>query len=182
MNPIVSSLRKAYLLFARGFDLLQSPFLFAIRVFWGWSLAVSGWGKLNHIDKVVEFFGSLNLPNPPLFARAVSLLELVGGALLLLGLFSRPIALILTGNMIGAYMTADSEAWHSFFTDPDSGNFTFFGGDTGKFFAADPFPYLMVSIIVLIFGPGLISLDALIARMWKQREPVAQTSPARVAP
>jgi putative oxidoreductase len=79
--------------------------------------------------------------------------------LLLLGLCSRPIALILTANMIGAYVTADSEAWHSFFTE-----------DSGKFFGADPFPYLMVSLLVLIFGPGLLSLDALIAKWWKKRE------------
>jgi putative oxidoreductase len=172
MNPIASFIRKVYNLFERAFDLLQSPFLFVIRAFWGWALVQSGWGKLHNIDKVVEFFGTLNLPNPPLFARAVSLLELVGGMLLLLGLCSRPIALLLTGNMIGAYMTADSDAWHAFFTD-DNGAFSFFGGDTGKFFAADPFPYLMVSILVLIFGPGLLSLDALIARLWKQKHPPA---------
>jgi putative oxidoreductase len=159
MTPIISLVKKAYGIFERGADLLQSPFLFAIRAFWGWQLAQSGWGKLHNIDKVVEFFTSLNLPNPALFARAVSLLELVGGTLLVLGLCSRPIALILTGNMIGAYVTADSEAWHSFFTE-----------DSGKFFAADPFPYLMVSILVLLFGPGLLSLDALISRIWGKKD------------
>jgi putative oxidoreductase len=155
----MSFIKKAYELFDRGADLLQSPFLLLIRVYWGWQLAESGWGKLRNIDKVVEYFGTLNLPNPALFARAVSLLELVGGALLLLGLLSRPIALILTGNMIGAYITGDSEAWHSFFTE-----------DSAKFFGADPFPYLIVSIIVLLFGPGLFSVDKLIARIWKKRE------------
>jgi putative oxidoreductase len=158
MNPIVSFVKKAYRLFERAAELLQSPFLLAIRAYWGWQLAQSGWGKLNHIANVVNYFTTLNLPNPAVFARAVSLLELVGGALLLLGLASRPIALVLTGNMLGAYITADSEAWHSFFTE-----------DSGKFFAADPFPYLLVSLLVLVFGPGFLSLDTLIARMWKKR-------------
>lgn len=159
MSGTIELLKKCYGLFARLADLLQSPLLLAIRAFWGWQLAVSGWGKLTHIDKVVEFFGSLNLPAPPLFARAVSTLELVGGALLLLGLFSRPIALVLTGNMIGAYVTADAEAWHTFFTD-----------DSGKFFAADPFPYLMVSVLVLVFGPGKLCVDELIARHFARSE------------
>jgi putative oxidoreductase len=150
--------KKSYGMFVQGADLLQSPFLLAIRVFWGWQLARSGWGKLTHINNVVEYFTSLNLPAPPLFARAVSTLELVGGALLLLGLFSRPIALILTGNMLGAYITADSEAWHSFFTD-----------DSGKFFAADPFPYLLVSVLVLVFGPGKLCLDEVISRLLARR-------------
>jgi len=159
MNSIVALVRKAYGIFERGVDLLQSPFLLAIRAFWGWQLAQSGWGKLHNIDRVTEFFGSLNLPNPPLFARGVSLLELVGGALLLLGLCARPISLVLAGNMIGAFVTADAEAWHSFFTD-----------DAGKFFGADPFPYLMVSVIVLLFGPGLLSVDAVISRVWGRKE------------
>jgi len=172
MKNFVDLLRKAHTFFDRGFDLLQSPFLLAIRAFWGWQLAQSGWGKLHNIQRVTEFFGTLNLPNPPVFARAVSWLELVGGVLLLLGLWSRPISLILTGNMLGAYMTSDSEAWHSFFTD-DGGNFSFFGGDTGKFFAADPFPYLMVSVVVLLFGAGLFSVDALIGRLWGKKEKAA---------
>ncbi|HMD31266.1 MAG TPA: DoxX family protein [Candidatus Acidoferrales bacterium] len=155
----MSFLRKAYGLFERGADLLQSPLLLVIRVFWGWQLAQSGWGKLHNINMVVDYFTTLNLPHPALFARAVSALELVGGALLLLGLCSRPIALILTGNMIGAYITADSEAWHSFFAE-----------DSGPFFAAAPFAFLMVSILVLVFGSGLFSADALIARIWKKRE------------
>ena len=158
MDGNTGIIRKAWGLFHQGADLLQSPLLLAIRAFWGWQLAVSGWGKLHHLDKVVEYFGSLNLPAPPLFARAVSTLELAGGTLLLLGLLSRPIALILTGNMIGAYITADSEAWHSFFAE-----------DAGPFFAATPFPFLMVSALVLVFGPGKFSLDELIARLLAKR-------------
>jgi len=151
MNAALSLVKKAHEFFGRSADLLQAPFLLALRAFWGWQLVQSGWGKLHNIDKVVDFFASLNLPAPPVFARAVSVLELVGGVLLLLGLCSRPIALLLTGNMVGAYITADADAWHAFFSD-----------DSGKFFAADPFPYLMVSLVVLVFGPGLLSLDTLI--------------------
>jgi putative oxidoreductase len=151
-------LQKAYGIFERAADLLQSPFLLVIRLYWGWQLAQSGWGKLTHIANVVEYFVSLNLPMPAVFARAVASLELLGGILLFLGLFSRPISLVLTGNMLGAYITADSEAWHSFLTD-----------EPGKFFAADPFPYLLVSLLVLVFGAGKLSLDEVIATVLKKR-------------
>jgi putative oxidoreductase len=50
-----------------------------------------------------------------------------------------------------AYIIGDREALLSFFSDPD------------KFMAAAPFIFLLVSLIVLIFGPGKISLDAAIA-------------------
>src|SRR5882724_3272613 len=49
------------------------------------------------------------------------------------------------------YVIGDREALLSFFSDPD------------KFVAAAPFAFLVVSLIVLIFGAGKISLDAAIA-------------------
>src|SRR5258707_7807420 len=79
---------------------LQSPFLLSVRLYWGWQLAQSGWGKLHNLDKVTEFFGSLNLPMPAQMAVAISCLEFFGGILLAIGLFSRLISLVLTINMI----------------------------------------------------------------------------------
>jgi hypothetical protein len=44
----------------------------------------------------------------------------------MLGLFTRPVALLLTCNMFVAYWNADREALSAIFSDP------------GKFYAADP--------------------------------------------
>jgi putative oxidoreductase len=158
MNPIVAILKKCYGGFERGASSLQSALLLVIRLYWGWQLYESGVGKFRNIDKVVEFFGSLNLPGPEVTARLISGLELVGGALLFLGLFARPISLILIGNMIAAYWTADREALFSLLSDPD------------KFQGAAPFIYLLVCLIVLIFGPGSLSVDGLISRLWNKHE------------
>ncbi len=125
-----------------------------VRLYWGWQFAVDGWGKLHNLPKVIEYFGSLGLPAPGPTAYFVSILELVGGILLALGLGSRLIALLLTVNMTVAYITGDREALLSIFSDPD------------KFSAAAPFTYLMASLVILIFGPGRFSLDYLIARWW----------------
>ena len=54
---------------------LQSPLLLAIRLYWGWQFAQDGWGKLTHLDRVTEFFASLNLPAPGLTALVVALIE-----------------------------------------------------------------------------------------------------------
>jgi putative oxidoreductase len=52
--------------------------------------------------------------------------------------------------MCVAYATADKEALHAIFTNPD------------KFLSADPFLFLFAALIVFVFGPGKISLDALL--------------------
>ena len=148
-------IERLYRLLIRAANSLQSPFLLAVRLYWGWQFAEDGWGKLHNLDKVTEFFTTLGLPAPGLTAAFIGGLELVGGILLAIGLGSRLIALLLTGNMLMAYITADREALFSIFSDPD------------KFYAASPYTYLFASVIVLIFGPGKFSVDAWLTRKWK---------------
>jgi putative oxidoreductase len=66
----------------------------------------SGWGKLHHLEKVVEFFTSLGIPAARLQAPFVATVELVCGALVLIGLFTRFAAIPLIGVMIVAILTA----------------------------------------------------------------------------
>jgi putative oxidoreductase len=150
----MNALQKLYRLFVTCANSLQSFFLLAIRLYWGWQFFQTGWGKFHRLPQVVEFFTSLGIPMPAFNAYFVSGLELVGGILLAIGLASRPIALMLAFDMVIAYVTADREALGSIFSNP------------GKFYNADPFTFLMASLIVLIFGAGLFSLDALIERKW----------------
>jgi putative oxidoreductase len=150
MQPLFVRLRQLYQRFFGVIDYLRSPFLLAVRLYWGWQLIESGWGKLHNLEKVTEFFTSLNLPMPAQMAVLISCLELFGGIFLAIGLLSRLTALALTVNMIMAYVTADREALQSIFSDPD------------KFYAAAPYTFLIASLIILIFGPGKICLDALL--------------------
>jgi len=140
-----------YRLLIRVSSRLQSPFLLAVRLYWGWQFMQTGWGKLTDIGKVIGFFTNLGIPAPALNAYFVSALEFGGGILLILGLGSRLIALPLVIDMIVAYITADREALFSIFSDPN------------KFTAAAPFTFLVASLIVLIFGPGKVSVDAFLA-------------------
>lgn len=131
---------------------LQSPLLLVIRLYWGVSFALTGWGKLTHLDRTAEYFASLNLPLPKLNALAAGSTECFGGALLALGLFARPVSVPLIFTMIVAYATADKEAVQAVFSDPD------------KFVSASPFLFLLAALIVLASGPGRFSLDALLFR------------------
>jgi putative oxidoreductase len=153
-KEMIKLVERLYRLLIAAASSLQSPFLLFVRLYWGWQLVQSGWGKLHNIDKVTEFFSSLGLPAPGLTAHFIASLEFVGGILLILGLVSRLNALALTINMIVAYIIADHDALMSIFSDPD------------KFYAAAPYTFLVASLVILIFGPGLFSLDAAIAR-WK---------------
>jgi putative oxidoreductase len=141
---------KAYELLIRVASGLRSPFLLAVRLYWGWQFAQAGWGKLGNIEKVIHFFTNLGIPFPLINAWFVSSLEFAGGILLILGLGSRLISLALAIDMIVAYLAADREALIQIFSDPD------------KFMAAAPFTFLFASLITLIFGPGRFSLDAMI--------------------
>lgn len=142
---------ERYRTFEHFMALLRSPLLLIIRLYWGWQFMQTGLGKLRHLPQTTEFFTSLHLPLPHLTAIMCSSLELAGGILLILGLGSRLIALLLTCNMLVAYVTADREALLSILSDP------------GKFYAADPFTFLFASVLILIFGAGALSLDYLLA-------------------
>ena len=157
---------QLYLAFARAAESLQTPFLLLVRLYWGWQFMQTGWGKLHHLEKVTSFFASLNLPAPAFTAVMIGTLEFTGGILLILGLGSRLIGLLLSVNMMMAYITADREALASIIQDP------------GKFYNADPFTFLMASLIVLSFGAGALSIDHLLQKRFGQKRIWAQPSPA----
>jgi putative oxidoreductase len=131
---------------------LQTPLLFVLRFYWGLSFAQTGWGKLMNLERTAGFFADLGIPAPKLNAIMAGSIECFGGALLLVGLFSRVVSVPLSITMIVAYITADREALQAIFSD------------TEKFVTAAPFLFLLASVIVLAFGPGKLSLDHLLAQ------------------
>jgi len=161
----MKTIDRIYALFLRVANSLQSPLLLVIRLFWGWQFFQSGWGKLHDIGKVVDYFTSLGVPAPALNAHFIALLEAGGGILLILGLGSRLIALPLVIDMVMAYVFGDREALGSIFSDPD------------KFYAAAPYTFLFASLLILIFGPGLFSLDALIKRYRSRQLAISAATP-----
>ena len=148
----MKALLRIYSQFSVAASYLQSPMLLAVRLYWGWQFAQTGWGKLHSIAKITGFFTTLNIPFPAFNAHFVAGLEFLGGILLILGLGTRFVGLLLAANMLVAYWTADHEALTSIFSDP------------GKFYVAAPYTFLFAALMVLIFGAGFLSLDALLMK------------------
>lgn len=151
--------RRIYRTFVTAADLLQSPMLLLLRLYWGWQFFLTGRGKLMNLERTTGFFESLHIPFPHLNAWIVGLTECAGGLLLLAGLGSRPIAALLAFDMIVAYLTADIDKVKHLFSDPD------------KFLSADPFLFMLACLIVLAFGPGRLSLDWLIGKKLCRKTP-----------
>jgi putative oxidoreductase len=143
----MAKIQEFHEMFCRAAASLESPFLLMVRLYWGWQMMETGWGKLTDLGKVTGFFTSLGIPAPAFNAYFISGLEFAGGILLAIGVGSRVIAFLLACDMVVAYWLADRAAVLSFFSDPD------------KFSAAAPFTFLIASLIVLIFGPGRWAVD-----------------------
>lgn len=154
---MITTIAKAYGWLRWLSSQAQSPLLLFVRLYWGGQFMQTGWGKLHNLAHVAQFFASLGIPAPGPMAIFIGCLEFFGGALLILGLASQLTALVLTGNMLVAYLTADREALLSIFSDP------------GKFYGAAPYTFLFAALLILIFGPGCFALDTLIARWYSAR-------------
>ena len=126
----------------RFLDPWSTRILSVLRIVTAYLFLLHGTAKLlgfPHID----MFDNLSIASLPGIA---GILELVGGALLLVGLFSRPVAFILSGEMAFAY----------FIGHAPSGNVLFpllNGGESAVLFC---FVFLYLSAA----GPGPWSVDA----------------------
>jgi putative oxidoreductase len=143
---------RLYRRYQHGAAALESPFLLLVRVYWGWQFALTGWGKLHHLSHVAHFFSTLHIPAPGPTAVFVSLLEFVGGILLIGGLATRFVGLLLAVDMLVAYLTTDLSALGSIISNPDA------------FYSDAAYTFLFAALIALVFGAGRYSVDYLIWR------------------
>jgi putative oxidoreductase len=139
---------------------LRDPLLLAIRLYWGFQFVQDGWGKLTHLDKVTEFFTTLNLPAPHTTAMMVALVELVGGILFGLGILSRLTSLVLFVNMTMAYLSVPD----------DRVNFSHIFSKPEDFYGASPYTYWFAALLILILGPGLFAVDTLLGKLFANQE------------
>ena len=80
--------------------------LTVVRVLLGLVFVAAGLPKLLSPDMVIQNFERWGLPVAEAFAPAVGVLEVVAGAMLVLGVFTRYAAILLAANMVGAVLTA----------------------------------------------------------------------------
>jgi putative oxidoreductase len=174
MKAVIAFGKKLYRLEIWVMDFLKHPFLLILRLYFGWKFISAGLGKLENIKETAESFADLHIPMPTLNAYLAGGTETIGGALLMIGFASRIITIPLIFTMIVAYMTAHKEQWDALF-DNDT---------RAIFFKAPPFPYLFTCLVVLLFGPGYLSVDgALKWLLFRHKCPTeVATSPASPVP
>jgi len=114
----------------------------------GLVFVLSGWGKLNDLATVTQFFSELGIPAPAFHAVLASTTEFVCGALLLLGLATRFAVVPLVVTMIVAIRTA---LW-----DQVDGIASLVG--------LLEFSYIALLVFIGTHGPGPVSADASLAR------------------
>jgi putative oxidoreductase len=164
MNKLLKLAQRCYEVVVLSANSLRAPLLLFLRIYFFLQLFFTGIGKLSNIGKISEYFTSLGIPLPSLNAYLAGATETFCSLFLIFGIASRLAAIPVVFTMIVAYLTADREAVASMLSDSD------------KFVKADPFPFLLVAAIVLAFGPGHLSVDAVFKRkLWQS----ADTRPDR---
>lgn len=149
----MSLIHRTIALYDRGTELLlklDSLPLFVARVSVGWVMVESGYGKLGNLPNVVEFFHSLGIPAPEVQAPFAAGSELLFGATLMLGLFTRISAIPLMVIMTVAIVTAKREELNGF----------------SALFGFIEYLYIALLLVLLVRGGGVWSLDRLL--LWKR--------------
>lgn len=142
-------MRRFYVAEISILNRVQPLLLLAVRLYWGYQFFQTGRGKLMNIDRTAGFFESLHIPMPLMNAYMAGMTECIGGLLMLLGVASRITSIPLAVTMLVAYATAHTTEFRGLLSNPDA------------FVSAPPFLFLLASLLVLVFGPGNMSLDGL---------------------
>ena len=123
------------------------------RALTGITFFYTGHGKIQNLDRTTAFFTDLGIPFPGANAIFISSLEFIGGICLMLGLGTRVISLLLSSTMIVALLTADKA--------------NFIGKFPAELTDVSPVVLLLFLIWMVLYGPGRVSLDWLLARSFK---------------
>jgi putative oxidoreductase len=129
---------------------MTSIALLIARIGLGVVFIAHGWQKLDElgVDAVGAGFAKMGVPAPELSAYFSTFVELIGGALLLVGAFTAVAGVLLALNMLGAFLIVHI----------DKGVFVTEGG------------YELVvalgvgSLLLAVFGAGKFSVDGLLGR------------------
>jgi len=167
---IIDMIRSLYALFVRICGHLAFLPALAARLAMGATFAIAGWGKLHNLDHVKEYFKSIGIPESQAPFAAYN--EFICGSLLIVGLFSRFAAIPLIIVMCVA-MTFDPDL-HKKITDVTGAASMSDRVDAFSTFAqVAEFLNIILLGYIVIHGPGMVSLDAVLQRLFGKPKPAA---------
>ncbi len=149
-------LKNSYLALINFSSSLESLFLLAVRLFWGFLFFQTGSGKLNNLQNLADYFYTLKIPFPEISAPLLAWTETIGGICLMAGIASRLVSLPLIFAMLVAFLTAHIESVKNVIDDPN------------ELLKQGAFTFLLASLIIFIFGPGKFSFDYLLERLFRK--------------
>jgi len=124
-----------------------------VRLFVGYFFFETGWGKIHNLDGMTERFTEWGIPAPAFNAALSGWTELLGGLLIMLGLFTRLVSIPMFINMVVATLAVKIK----------------------KVTGLDDFveldePLYALSFLWLSFaGPGCVSLDHLLDKILRRK-------------
>lgn len=142
----------------RSLSVVRNLVLLLARVGLGIVLVAHGWQKYHDLglDATAAGFAQMGIPLPTLAAHVVTYLELVGGALLIIGLLVPLVGILVALQMAGAIA----------FVHAPYGVFVTEGGWEHALVTG------LLALTLAVFGSGLIGLDALLfRRLFRRRGP-----------
>jgi putative oxidoreductase len=143
----------------RGLQRFEWVPLLLMRLFIGYFFAETGWGKIHHLDAMTQRFMEWGIPFPAFNAALSGYMEFLGGVFVMVGFMTRFISVPLAFNMVVAIVSVKLKAVT----------------DLSGFVELDEPLYGLVFLWMIFSGPGAASVDALIARWWKNRGATART-------
>jgi putative oxidoreductase len=118
------------------------------RLFVGGLFLLSGWGKVHKLAWFGAQFADWGIPHPVVMASLTANIELIGGALILIGFLTRIVAIPMIVNMLVAITVVKLKEVHSVL----------------DFVSTDEPLYAIVLIWLMLDGAGSISFDYIVEK------------------
>ncbi len=134
-----------------------------VRLFVGYFFFETGLAKVGNLETMAERFTEWGIPAPAFNAALSGFTELVGGGLVVVGLFTRIASIPLVINMVVAILVVKMRSVTGL----------------NDFVEIDEPLYALSFLWLFFVGPGKVSLDHLLLRMWKRVQPEAGSTDGR---
>ena len=132
-----------------------------VRLFVGYFFMETGWGKLHNLDGFAQRFAGWGIPYPYFNAALSAYTEFIGGWLTIFGISTRLVSIPMIINMLVAILKVNVKH----VTNIDD------------FVELDEPLYVLSYLWLLLSGPGLVSVDYLVSRIFGLIEQRGGTPP-----
>src|SRR6266849_1359508 len=133
-----------------------------VRLFVGYFFMETGWGKLHNLEGFADRFAGWGIPWPYFNAALSAYTEFIGGLLTIFGIGTRLVSIPMIINMLVAILKVNLKSVN----------------DVDGFVELDEPLYALTYLWLLISGPGWVSVDYQISRVFRLNRPTPEVSSA----